>query len=220
VDNRDAVIGSSVHRLRTGRGLSQQDVADAMRTHGWKWTQSTVWSIEADRRPLRLAEAADLAGILGTSLPDLLQDPLSSLLNERETRAHQYAQERDLAAAGAHVLESPIAALHALAAAHAGEDVRLETYGIGIALDAFGDVPWDRCAAILDYLGVPSADIERLSSQYREHFSRMLDTNTDPMAGEPKPLDHPDFALWSALWEALHRALPSLHVRENPHLDL
>lgn len=68
--NRDQQIGRAVARLRGGR--SQQWLADEMRTRGWKWAQATVWNIEKGERPLRLAEAQDLAAVFGVSLNTLI----------------------------------------------------------------------------------------------------------------------------------------------------
>ena len=39
-----------------------------MRERGWRWAQATVWNVEKGERPLRLAEAEDLASILGVGL--------------------------------------------------------------------------------------------------------------------------------------------------------
>jgi len=58
----DEEIGENVVRARGG--LSQKDLASLMRKRGWKWSQATVWSIEKGERPLRLAEADELAHIL------------------------------------------------------------------------------------------------------------------------------------------------------------
>lgn len=52
--------------------LSQKDLADRMRERGWKWSQATVWSIEKGERPLRLAEAEDVADILNRPISVLL----------------------------------------------------------------------------------------------------------------------------------------------------
>lgn len=52
--------------------LSQSALADRMRERGWKWSQATVWSVEQGERPLRLAEAVDLAEVLGGRVPELL----------------------------------------------------------------------------------------------------------------------------------------------------
>ena len=58
----DELIGRNVARYREPR--SQADVAKAMRDRGWKWAQNTVSAVEQGERPLRLAEAIDLANIL------------------------------------------------------------------------------------------------------------------------------------------------------------
>lgn len=59
----DKQIGENLARHR--KGMSQKELADRMRELGWKWSQATVWSIEKGERPLRLAEAEALEGILG-----------------------------------------------------------------------------------------------------------------------------------------------------------
>lgn len=71
---RDQAIGRALSVAR-GDAFSQQAVADAMRQRGWKWSQATVWSVEKGERPLRLAEAEDLAYILGRELGELLAQP-------------------------------------------------------------------------------------------------------------------------------------------------
>lgn len=58
----DKQIGQNLQQLRGAR--SQKDIAEAMTEHGWKWSQTTVWSIEQGKRPLRLAEAEDLVRVL------------------------------------------------------------------------------------------------------------------------------------------------------------
>lgn len=69
----DRAIGLNV---QTQRGpVSQQAVADAMRERGWKWSQSTVWSVEQGDRPLRLAEAISLSEILGCEVSSLTSPP-------------------------------------------------------------------------------------------------------------------------------------------------
>lgn len=51
-------------RVRDAAKRSQKDVGDAMRLRGHKWSQATVWSVEKGERPLKFAEAGDLAEIL------------------------------------------------------------------------------------------------------------------------------------------------------------
>ena len=74
-------IGANVAQARANKKISQQDLADEMRSRGWKWSQSTVWSIEKGERPLRLAEAEDLHEALGlNSVEALLAGKFGSLL--------------------------------------------------------------------------------------------------------------------------------------------
>jgi len=73
----DAEIGRALVRLRGSR--SQQFLADRMRERGWRWSQATVWSVEKGDRPLRLAEAVDVAEVLGAdSVADLVGAPLDA----------------------------------------------------------------------------------------------------------------------------------------------
>lgn len=75
--NKDELIGQNVIRLRGE--MTQQALADAMRTRGYKWSQATVWSVEKGERPLRLSEASDVAKVLHTSVDHLLAMPLDLL---------------------------------------------------------------------------------------------------------------------------------------------
>jgi transcriptional regulator with XRE-family HTH domain len=65
-------VGASVKVLRTQRGLTQADLAEAMQGLGHSWIQTTVAKTEAADRPLRLNEVADLAKILGVRVPHLV----------------------------------------------------------------------------------------------------------------------------------------------------
>lgn len=59
-------------RLKAARGaISQKGLAKQMKSLGWRWSQTTVWSIEEGERPLRLSEAASLSKILAVT-PDSL----------------------------------------------------------------------------------------------------------------------------------------------------
>jgi hypothetical protein len=72
-DERDIHIGKN---LASRRGVrSQQALARAMRNRGWKWSQATASAIEKGERPLKLAEAIDLADELHVRLDDLIQQP-------------------------------------------------------------------------------------------------------------------------------------------------
>jgi hypothetical protein len=61
-----------------------------MRERGWKWSQATVWSVERGDRPLRLAEAEDLAGVLGvSSASDFTPEPISAHITIGSHRAFE-----------------------------------------------------------------------------------------------------------------------------------
>lgn len=67
----DELIGQAVRVLRHHR--SQRQLAAAMQARGWPaWSQATQWSVETGQRPLRLAEAVDLADELGVTIDALL----------------------------------------------------------------------------------------------------------------------------------------------------
>lgn len=68
----DQAIGK---RVKSARGKTAQTaVAAEMKELGHKWSQATVWAIEKGDRALKLAEAQDLAMILGVSITDLIED--------------------------------------------------------------------------------------------------------------------------------------------------
>jgi len=80
VPNTDELIGQNVARYRGD--LSQRELATRMRELGWKWSHLTVASVERGERPLRLAEAQDLARVLETQVYSFTSDPDRSLLIE------------------------------------------------------------------------------------------------------------------------------------------
>ncbi|MCG7426025.1 helix-turn-helix domain-containing protein [Helcobacillus sp. ACRRO] len=63
----DELIGMELSEMRKGR-MSQAELAARMKDYGHKWSQSTVWSVEQGKRPLRAGEAVDAVGILGTDI--------------------------------------------------------------------------------------------------------------------------------------------------------
>lgn len=72
MSDNDEQIGLRLQEIR-GDDPSQAALAHEMQQRGWaKWSQSTVWSVEQGRRPLRLAEAADIAEVLDVEVGDLL----------------------------------------------------------------------------------------------------------------------------------------------------
>ncbi|MDR8018194.1 helix-turn-helix transcriptional regulator [Nesterenkonia aerolata] len=70
-ESPDARVAENIKALRARAGMNQQEVADAMREAGFKWSQRTVWAVEnggaEGGRPLRLVEAYELLNILGRS---------------------------------------------------------------------------------------------------------------------------------------------------------
>lgn len=68
----DERIAQRVHNLRTERELTQAQLGQLMRERGWKWVQATVWNMEQGTRPIRLAEAIDLATVLSVPLAELI----------------------------------------------------------------------------------------------------------------------------------------------------
>ena len=78
---QDRHIGQTMAILRGDK--TQQAVADEMRQRGWRWSQSTVWSVEKGDRALRLAEAEDLSAVLGTaSVHSFLTEPVGAHIQQ------------------------------------------------------------------------------------------------------------------------------------------
>lgn len=88
---QDRQIGRTMAILRGDK--TQQAVADEMRKRGWRWSQATVWSVEKGERALRLAEAEDLAEVLGTvSVHSFLTEPVGAHIQQgvrRVTNAYR-----------------------------------------------------------------------------------------------------------------------------------
>jgi hypothetical protein len=88
---QDRHIGQTMAILRGDK--TQQAVADEMRQRGWRWSQATVWSVEKGDRPLRLAEAEDLAAVLDTvSVHSFLTEPVGAHIQQgvrRVTNAYR-----------------------------------------------------------------------------------------------------------------------------------
>lgn len=83
MSTRDEQIGKNLARLRGD--VSQKDLAARMKQLGWKWSQATVWTIETGERPLRLAEADDLANILEMNTWEFLR-------TDADYHAREYVQ--------------------------------------------------------------------------------------------------------------------------------
>jgi transcriptional regulator with XRE-family HTH domain len=78
----ELLAGQELRRLRRARGWSQEEVARRMVAIGHEgWHQTTVGRTETARRPLRLNETVDLAGLFGVPVTQLLA-PIPVQLDE------------------------------------------------------------------------------------------------------------------------------------------
>jgi hypothetical protein len=99
MSDRDVIVGQNLAKLRGDR--TQQDIAEAMRDAGYKWSQATVWSVEKGERPIRLSEAESLAGILKCTIDRmLLPDQDAELVSRLWKSDHElFGAGRELAKA-------------------------------------------------------------------------------------------------------------------------
>ena len=88
--DQDEAIGRNLARARAA--MTQADLAAAMKGLGWKWSQSTVWSIERGDRPLRLAEALAVAEILDVPVDSLARTEGAEAELHVAERAHKRAR--------------------------------------------------------------------------------------------------------------------------------
>lgn len=65
-------FGQRVRELRTGRGWSQEKLAEEMTVRGFQLHQTQVGKIESGARPVHLGEVHMLADVLGVALTDLI----------------------------------------------------------------------------------------------------------------------------------------------------
>lgn len=92
-DDVDARVGVGIQALRETLGLTQARLAEAMAQAGHAWHQQTVVKTEKGLRPLRLAEAFDLASALHVDVTEL--DPRhapSARVDNVRRHLHQWAQ--------------------------------------------------------------------------------------------------------------------------------
>jgi transcriptional regulator with XRE-family HTH domain len=70
----ESEVGARIRALRKARGMSQQQLGEALAAYGHGMRHELVYRVEAgsDRRPLRLNEAAAFAAALGVTLADLI----------------------------------------------------------------------------------------------------------------------------------------------------
>jgi len=70
----EEIVGANIKALRITRGLTQAEVAEAMRGLGHSWGQTTTAKTEGADRPLRFNEIADLAQVLRVRVPELVSN--------------------------------------------------------------------------------------------------------------------------------------------------
>lgn len=139
-ETADQRLGLNVRTLRELKGLSQRAIAEKMRQRGHSWHQQTVLKAEAGTRPVRFAEAVDLAAILHTSLDRLTWAPAEAraadLLHMRGRQVRASGEAAALA------VQQLLAALHAAreAAEQAAGDQRANVaHARGDVMDAISE---------------------------------------------------------------------------------
>ncbi len=61
---RERGADALIRRARVEQGWTQEDLARAMRQHGFRWSQSTVARVEGGQRPMLYTEASALTDLL------------------------------------------------------------------------------------------------------------------------------------------------------------
>lgn len=159
MNERDQRIGRNIAAMRGD--LTQKELADRMASRGWKWSQSTVWSVESGKRPLRFAEAVDISYVLDSSLADLegseedierwfyndkyfraiddLRDAIRKSTSWQIENAERYDSERSMSPAVEELLLESVRSDNII-----GATIRLLA---NIAEDEFNRLPEDRSTA-------------------------------------------------------------------------
>lgn len=68
----DGILARNIAPARVRLSLQQHDLADRMRTLGWKWVRQTVGEVEKSRRRLTAGEVIGLAACLETTVEQLM----------------------------------------------------------------------------------------------------------------------------------------------------
>lgn len=82
----NTVFGQRIRGARTAAGLTQQEIADRMTAAGLKMHQTAIAKIESGERPATVAEAMQLACILGVTAAELVTDPPARTHEEQQAR--------------------------------------------------------------------------------------------------------------------------------------
>lgn len=184
----DRKIGAAIARERQARGWSQQDLAAKMVGLRWNWTQQMVAKVEKGLRPVRFAEAGDLAQIFKVSTQTLLFGPLEAAV---QNVRRQRTQARDVLA----TTMTRAQVLEAMFAASTGAEMSLPSPPLNLAI-AFRvpDHDWQETLGILRELGATENDLTPL-----------MDFVAGAHANVESVLPYGE-----ALWELVSRLLPSL----------
>ena len=95
------LFGRRLRYLREEAGLTQQQLADLMRTAGTRMYRSTIGKIEAGERVVSVGEGAQFARVLGIDLTQLLNVGQKRLVTAQlrvralEHQADEYTRQRD-----------------------------------------------------------------------------------------------------------------------------
>lgn len=81
------LLSKRLREVRIERGLSQDDLARAMGSYGFRWAGATVAAIETGRRNLSIEEVLVLPLLLGCELAQLLDDPMNNRVALNEQKA-------------------------------------------------------------------------------------------------------------------------------------
>ncbi|MBM7331068.1 helix-turn-helix transcriptional regulator [Agrobacterium sp. S2] len=89
----DSVLGENIRRAREGRGMTQKELAEALRGLGWDIDPTAVTRIEKGDRAVRVNQLYVLAEALGVRPANLLRDEIDQI-NDR----YVWIQQRLLSA--------------------------------------------------------------------------------------------------------------------------
>lgn len=124
--NDDKQIGMNLLRLREEAGMSQKELAAAVKKAGPRWSQSTVWTVEQGERPLRLTEALLIGNILEINYHSLVRDTEQG---QCEIALNELIAAHDQLAASIAAYETALAAATTARAKASDEDL-LENFDV------------------------------------------------------------------------------------------
>lgn len=192
-ERRDIAIGATVGRLRRSAGMTQTDLAKAMRKLGWAWTQPATAKVELGKRPLRAAEASDLAMIFRVSVTTILASPLADTLNSLAFTTAMKASEAARILKETEALQEGHMALSELYRATEGEHVDWGDEPLNSVINCFSHVKWWETIAILAELGATREELDSLEGPSSDKLE--------------------DLGTLERIWRILQRTIPTLHPR-------